>query len=150
MKQSGPVPVGGGTISYHDIGDYLSREEKLAAVAGASIGDLPWQRITPNEHHDWLNLRDERYDRLVLLAGEPGAIFHTGSNGLVTNRDTWVYNSSEAALRRNVGAMIDFYNEQVRAFAVTTAGQSATTKQRATRAEAFVNKDPAQFRLGIG
>ena len=63
----------------------------------------------------------------------------------MTNRDTWVYNSSEAALRRNVGAMIDFYNEQVRAFAVTTAGQSATTKQRATRAEAFVNKDPARF-----
>ena len=54
VKQPGPVPVGG-AIFYHDIGDYLSREEKLAAVAEASIADLPWQRITPNEHHDWLN-----------------------------------------------------------------------------------------------
>ena len=122
VKQPGPVPAGGGTISYHDIGDYLSRDEKLAAVAAASIDGLPWQRITPNEHHDWLNQRDHRYERLIPLAGEPGAIFHTASNGLKTNRDAWVYNSSEAALRRNVGDMIDFYNEQVRAFAADAAG----------------------------
>ena len=104
VKQPGPVPEGGGVISYHDIGDYLSREEKLAAVAEASIENLPWQRITPNEQHDWLNQRDGRYGRLIPLAGEPGAIFHTGSRGLITNRDAWVYNSSEAALRRNVGS----------------------------------------------
>ena len=77
---------------------------------------MPWQRITPNEHHDWLNQRDKRYSQLVSLADEPGAIFHTGSNGLKTNRDAWGYNSSGATLRRNVGSMIDFYNDQVRAF----------------------------------
>ena len=60
VKQAGPVPAGGGTIAYHDIGDYLSREEKLAAVAEANVDTLPWQRITPNEHHDWLNQRDAR------------------------------------------------------------------------------------------
>ncbi len=117
VKQPGPVPAGGGTISYHDIGDYLTSKEKLAAVAVAGIGSLPWQRITPNEHHDWLNQRDKRYSQLVPLADEPGAIFHTGSNGVLkTSRDAWVYNSSEAALRRNVGSMIDFYNDHVRAF----------------------------------
>ena len=122
VKQPGPVPEGGGVISYHDIGDNLSREEKLAVVAEASIANLPWERITPNEHHDWLNQRDDRYGQLVSLAGEPGAIFHTGSRGLSTSRDTWVYNSSEAALRRNVGAMIDFYNEQAAAFAAEAPG----------------------------
>ena len=143
VKQSGPVPADGGTISYHDIGDYLSREEKLAAVAGASIGDLPWQRITPNEHHDWLNQRDHRYDRLIPLAGEPEAIFHTASNGLKTNRDAWVYNSSEAALRRNVGGMIDFYNDQAAAFAADAPGV-----RRAAEAKAFVDNDPARFSWG--
>ena len=111
VRQPDPIPAGGGTISYHDIGDYLSREEKLAAVAGASIGDLPWERITPNEQHDWLNQRDDRYGQLVPLAGEPGAVFHTGSRRLITSRDAWVYNSSEPALRRSVGAMIRFYND---------------------------------------
>ena len=145
VKQPGPVPAGGGTISYHDIGDYLSRDEKLAAVAGASIGDLPWQCVTPNEHHDWLNQRDHRYDRLIPLAGEPGAIFHTASNGLKTNRDAWVYNSSEAALRRNVGGMIDFYNDQAAAFAADAPGV-----RRAAESESIRRQRPSPFQLGHG
>ena len=143
VKQPGAVPAGRGDISYHDIGDYLSRDEKLAAVAVASIDSLPWHLITPNEHHDWLNQRDERYDQLIPLAGEPGAIFHTPSNGLVTNRDAWVYNSSEAALRSNVQGMIDFYNEQVRAFAAHATGQQHA--QLTAEVMAFVDKDPARF-----
>ena len=143
VKQPGPVPAGGGTISYHDIGDYLSRDEKLAAVAVANIDDLPWQRITPNEHHDWLSQRDGRYGRLIPLAGEPGAIFHTASNGLKTNRDVWVYNSSEAALRRNVQGMIDFYNEQAAAFAAQAPGVRG-----ADEVKAFVDNDAARFSWG--
>ena len=144
VKQPGPVPEGGGVISYHDIGDYLSREEKLAAVAETSIDDLPWQRITPNEHHDWLSQRDGRYGRLIPLAGEPGAIFHTASHGLKTNRDTWVYNSSEPALRHNVGDMIAFYNEQVLAFAAEAQG-TGSRKKRAADAGAFADKDPTRI-----
>ena len=143
VKQPGPVPVGGGTISYHDIGDYLSREEKLAAVASASIDGLPWQRITPNEHHDWLNQRDHRYGRLVPLAGEPSAIFRTDSNGLQTNRDAWVYNSSERSLRGNVQAMIDFYNDQVGAFAAHATVRAHG--QGLAEVQAFVDTDPSRF-----
>ncbi len=145
VKKTGPVPADGGTISYHDVGDYLSREEKLTAVSEASVGSLPWQRITPNEHHDWLNQRDSRYDQLVPLSGESGAVFQIESNGLQTNRDAWVYNSSEAALRRNVGAMIAFYNEQVDAFAAATEGEFLSKMRRAERAKALVDKDPTHF-----
>ena len=140
VKQPGPVAAGGGTISYHDIGDYLSRDEKLAAVAEASIDSLPWQHIAPNEHHDWLNQRDDRYGHLVPLAGEPGAIFHTGSLGLATGRDVWVYNSSQNALRRKVEAMVGFYNDQLAAFAAEAPGMS-----RADEAKEFVDNDPARF-----
>ena len=145
VKQPGPVPAGGGTISYHDIGDYLSRDEKLAAVAAASIDGLPWQRITPNEHHDWLNQRDHRYDRLIPLAGSSGAIFHTDSLGLATSRDVWVYNSSEAALRQNVESMLEFYNGQVDAFVAASPVQSEPKAQRIEEARRFVTKDPSRF-----
>ncbi len=145
VKQPGPVPAGGGTISYHDIGDYLSRDEKLAAVAAASIDGLPWQRITPNEHHDWLNQRDHRYDRLIPLAGSSGAIFHTDSLGLATSRDVWVYNSSEAALRQNVESMLEFYNGQVDAFVAASPVQSEPKAQRVEEARRFVTKDPSRF-----
>ncbi len=145
VKQPGPIPAGGGTIFYHDVGDYLSREEKLAAVTAVSVADLPWQRITPNDHHDWLNQRDRRYDRLVPLAGEPGAIFHTASRGLATSRDAWVYNSSETALRRNVQGMIDFYNEQAATFAAQAPGVRG-----AGEVKAFVDNDPARFSWDVG
>ena len=144
VKKSGPVPDGGGEIFYHDIGGYLSREEKFAAVAEANVDTLPWQRITPNEHHDWLNQRDARYGQLVPLAGEPSAIFHTGSTGLKTSRDAWVYNSSEPALRRNIGEMIEFYNDQVDAF-TTKAQHTATRKERVAEAAAFADKDPTRI-----
>ena len=143
VKQPGPVPVGGGAISYHDIGDYLGRDEKLAAVAEANIADLPWQRLKPNEHHDWLNQRDHRYDQLVPLAGRSGAIFHTGSRGVATGRDTWVYNSSEDALRRNVQGMIDFYNDQLAAFSADAPGVRS-----AEEAKAFVDHDSARVSWG--
>ena len=149
VKQAGPVPAGGGTIAYHDIGDYLSREEKLAAVAEANVDTLPWQRITPNKHHDWLNQRDARYGQLVPLAGEPSAIFHTVSLGLATNRDAWAYNSSEPELRRNVGAMIDFYNDQVRAFAAE-AQTTGARKEREAHAAAFADKDPTRINWNDG
>ena len=145
VKEAGPVPAGGGVISYHGIADYLSREDKLAAVAEASLDSLPWQRITPNEHHDWLNQRDDRYDQLIPLAGERGAIFHTVSRGLETTRDAWVYNSSDTALRRNVGAMIDFYNEQAAAFAEAPVGESTAKRLRVEEAKDFVDKDPTRF-----
>ena len=150
VKQPGSVPAGGGAISYHDIGDYLSREEKLAEVAAASVADLPWQRITPNDHHDWLNQRDRRYDRLVPLAGESGAIFHTASRGLATSRDAWVYNSSETALHRNVQGMIGFYNDQLAAFVAAPLGQAQTKSQRADVAGSLVDKDPTRFSWDVG
>jgi predicted helicase len=35
------------------------------------------------------------------------------SNGLVTNRDAWAYNSSEEALLANMASMIGVFNSEV-------------------------------------
>ena len=47
-------------IHYRDIGDYLTREEKLEALREAvSIkGISDWQIITPDVHHDWIQQRN--------------------------------------------------------------------------------------------
>ena len=62
-----PAHNGKCRIHYKDIGDYLSREEKLQIVREsgsiASISD--WQRIAPDEHHDWLEQRDPEYQRFM-------------------------------------------------------------------------------------
>ncbi|MDP9357859.1 MAG: N-6 DNA methylase [Chloroflexota bacterium] len=111
-------------LHYHDIGDYLTEEDKLAIIAGfGSIASLPWQRITPNANHDWINQRDVGFDAFLPMgmarAAEGQPIFSAHANGIVTNRDAWVYNFSLTHLEANVSTLITNYNLQVAAFAGT-------------------------------
>jgi predicted helicase len=108
-------------IFYKDIGDYLSREEKLRIVReDRSIlnPDLKMTKIKPNEHGDWINKRNSKFDEFIPL--EPikkfdnmtQSFFSTYAIGISTNRDAWVYNFSKNLLISNMKKMISFYNEQ--------------------------------------
>ena len=131
-----------GTIHYHDIGDYLSREEKLARLAAFARGDqtIPWRCIEPDSYGDWINQRDAAFYTYLPLGDKKtkGAetVFRLYSLGLGTNRDTWCYNASHAELERNVRRSLKFYNGEVDRYA------------RDGRIEAvndFVDKDPKRF-----
>ena len=113
------------TIHYHDIGDYLSREEKLAIVQKfGSVGKMEWQRLKPNQHGDWLNQRNDAFESFIPLAPEKKfdtaskSVFTTYAIGLASNRDAWVYNFSKTELERNMRRMVEFYNEQQRDYRV--------------------------------
>ncbi|WP_258229004.1 DEAD/DEAH box helicase [Arthrobacter sp. HMWF013] len=115
-SHSGPAE-----IQYRDIGDYLTREEKLDILSiERSIEGTPWETILPNNHGDWINHRDEKYDTYQPIGdkatkGKPTTpgIFETYSNGLKTNRDAWCYNFSPLSVASNIQRMIDFYNGQL-------------------------------------
>ena len=90
-------------IHYRDIGDYLTREEKLDTLREAvSIkGFNDWGTITPNTHYDWIGQRSEAFTRFYPLGTTEAkakkadnAIFHLYSLGLSTNRNAYVYNFS--------------------------------------------------------
>ena len=108
-------------IRYHDIGDYLKREQKLDILRQAChLGGIPsWQAIQPNDKEDWINQRDGGFDDLLPLTPEKSkkmdsvSVFSFLSYGLQTNRDAWVYNYSEAAVAENMEGMITFYNRQL-------------------------------------
>jgi len=105
---------GPGTIHYHDIGDYLSREDKLAITESAgSIEGLSWQTIIPNDANDWINQRSDDFQELKPLTGNDDALFAIRSNGIKTNRDAYVYNFSFEGLSRSASEHIDFFNEQI-------------------------------------
>ena len=57
-------------IFYHDIGDYLSREEKLEQMASASLKSLSWQKIIPNAQNDWLRQRNPEFQKYLPLGTE--------------------------------------------------------------------------------
>lgn len=111
-----------GSIRYHDIGDYLDQKEKLQTVGNfASVENIPWRSVTPNEHGDWINVRDPAFAKFMLLGDKDDEkvlrLFETYSSGVKTNRDAWAYNFSRRRLADNMGRMIDFYNDQRVAYA---------------------------------
>lgn len=108
-------------IYYHDIGDYLSREEKLKIVS--EIGSISNQNfaletLKPNEHNDWLNQRNDIFKEFIAIEPEQKfdlktkTFFTTYSLGIVSSRDSWVYNSSKKSLIDNILKTINFYNKQ--------------------------------------
>ena len=114
-----PNKTGKANIYYHDIGDYLSREQKLKMVKDfRSVDGIEWKQIQPNDKHDWINQRDGVFDTLIELAPEKKfdykakSFFNTNIIGISTNRDSWVYNFSKSAVGENMSRMIDFYNSQ--------------------------------------
>ena len=135
-------------IFYHDIGSYLTREQKLEIITDFDgIGAIPWKSIVPNAAHDWINQRDPAFDRFIPMADKGNAettIFSSYSRGLETSRDAWAYNFSRAKLEKNVRAMIEFYNDQVDAFWATNP-----TKPK-EQIEAFIVKDPRKISWSRG
>lgn len=135
-------------ICYHDIGDYLSREEKLNIIR--NMGDISnplmqWTTITPNEHGDWLNKRSEQFKLYTPLEPEKKfnlkakSVFNTYAIGLASNRDTWVYNFSKQAIEKNMAAMIDFYNQQQQAY------QKAVKSNPDLSVENFIDTNPTKI-----
>ncbi|PQC35672.1 helicase, partial [Enterococcus faecium] len=94
-------------IQYFDIGDYLTREEKLNIVnVKESINSIDWKEIIPDKHNDWINKRDENYSSYPKIAGE---IFEDWAVGANTSRDSWVISFSKEDLSKNVQRMIEQY-----------------------------------------
>lgn len=134
-----------GRIFYHDIGDYLTREDKLKTIAafrslrGITEAD-GWTEITPNEHGDWLKQRNQDLSKFMPIGikktNGDNAIFTVFSNGLKTNMDAWAYNSSPAELEANMRRLAEVYNNEVERFARESNGQ---------KIEDFAVKDPRRI-----
>ena len=105
-------------IKYCDIGDYLSRDEKLAKIKKLhSVLSDEFKILTPNEKGDWINQRGNTFETFLPLApnkkfeATAQSFFVTNSLGISTNRDVWCYNFSNNELAKNIQTTIDFYNE---------------------------------------
>ncbi|GHP96281.1 hypothetical protein VN0268_12090 [Helicobacter pylori] len=113
--------VNNNTIHYYDIGDYLKREEKLNRLAHfTDLDAIPFETITPNNKGDWINQRDDAFDKLIPLKRDKKlqnpSVFDINSMGVTTNRDPWVYNFSPKILTQSVQTCIDTYNADLKRF----------------------------------
>lgn len=112
-----------GNIYFHDIGDYLSQQDKLEKIAQfQSIAGIThaqgWQAITPDKYGDWINQRDDSFGEHISLADKKDksskTIFKTHSRGISTSRDAWCYNFSLKKIESNVYKMIETYNSSLK------------------------------------
>jgi len=140
-----------GQIYFHDIGDYLSLEEKLENISSfASIAGITavsgWQSITPDMHGDWLSQRDGSFSQHIVLGDKKGdalKLFDNFSLGVATARDIWCYNASKATVTDNMSRMIEFYNSETERFNQAFAGLDK--KAREAKVDDFIDTDRTQI-----
>ncbi len=140
-----------GKIYFHDIGDYLTREEKLekiesyASIAGITEASI-WQTVVPDTHGDWLKQRDGSFSDFIVLGDKKSdalKLFDNFSRGLEAGRDAWCYNASKESVVGNMTRMVVFYNNEVARFNAVYA--RLDKKAREERMDGFINTDPAQI-----
>lgn len=140
-----------GQISFHDIGDYLSREDKLAKIE--SLGSIAgitaeqgWQIITPDAHGDWLRQRDDSFAEHPAMGDKKGnglKLFENFTLGIATGRDTWCYNASKAKAITNVGRLIAFYGAEAQRMEQAHPGLSK--KAREELLDSFISTDSTKI-----
>lgn len=146
-----PASTDIGKIHFHDIGDYLTREEKLAQIqefmSVKGIGEAGlWEEIAPDQHGDWRGQRDESFSCHILIGDKKNSglrIFDNFSLGVVTNRDAWCYNASKEALSHNLGGMIRFYNAELDR--MKARYPALDKKAREKLIDEFIDTDPTQI-----
>lgn len=101
-------------IFYRDIGDYLSKEEKLEKINNyKSIKNIEFISIHPSSNNSWINQYDENYVDFVPLNEGKNGLFFEKYAGIGTNRDSWVYNFSKINSKVNAERMISNFNNEV-------------------------------------
>jgi len=109
-----------GTLRYKDIGNYLTREEKINIIKNIkTIQNIKdWEIIIPDKHNDWIGQRNASFDSYIPIgskeakAGKTNAVFRMYSRGVTTNRDVWAYNSQSEILGENMKRHIEYCNMQ--------------------------------------
>ena len=113
--------LGGCGIHYASREDAELAVEKLEYLRGASLKDIAFEPITPDDKSNWLNQSGSDFDTLLPLAdrqtklaktvSDEQSVFGLYSMGVVSNRDEWVYDFDFGNLGGKVRALINLYEE---------------------------------------
>ncbi len=104
------------TINYSTVPNNLKTKEKLEYITKHSIDTLNWEVITPDKNNDWLNKRNDDFEKFIPIGDKKTgdkAIFSIYSRGITTGRDSWLYNFSKNNLGNNITNTINYYNSEI-------------------------------------
>lgn len=148
-----PDSMSHGKLHYRDIGDYLTREQKLALVADyGAIEGVPWEMLEPNEQGDWANSRTHAFGTFPSLGdknSDTAGFFTKYSAGLVTARDSWVENFSSEKVVASMESMSNFYNAQLKARHEAAAANASWLRDNDSIRISWNRDDVRRIELGI-
>lgn len=151
-----PNTAKNGQVHFYDIGDYLTREQKLekivnfASIKGITDAGL-WNAITPDVHNDWIGQRDNSFEKFISIGDKKDVsaitVFDNYSRGIATSRDTWCYNYSQSSLKSIMCSMVDFYNSEVERYKNACEG---LPKPSWPEIDEFINTDSSKISWNRG
>jgi Predicted helicase len=100
-------------VHYADIGDYLSKKDKLQKLAQNDIDSITYKEVMIDSNGDWINQRDSRYDKYFSMGNNDNEIFENKLVGFNTNRDYWTFGFSKIDVLNKISRMIDNYNSEI-------------------------------------
>ena len=104
-------------IHYHDIGDYLTREDKLNILRDdESILNIDWQSVVPDKNNDWINQRDENYELYNSMYDKNDvgkSIYLDQLTGIYSGRDFWVSGFSKISTIDNSKRLVENYSKEL-------------------------------------
>ncbi|NCQ97844.1 MAG: N-6 DNA methylase [Microcystis aeruginosa L211-101] len=112
-------------IFYTHLPQFETVESKLSFLSQTRLEKLSFDHIIPDDKYNWVNISDNDFKYLLLLADKDTkiakiltndkSIFKLFSLGVSTNRDEWIIDYSLDNLCQKMLFFIDFYeNHQVR------------------------------------
>lgn len=143
-----------GFVHYKDIGDYLSREEKLKILKESeSISNLEWENIYPDKRNDWINQTNEEFEKLLPLVksekNNTSFSLYDGnvSIGVMAARDDWVIGFNSKIILDSMKTFVEtFNNEQNRILTLLKQSKIISSKEKLDFAKRNVTFDKTKIK----
>jgi predicted helicase len=91
----------------------------LAFLNSVNIAALQFDVVKPNTRHDWINVAETDFDKLLpfisrdakeAAKGQERAIFKLYTLGISTNRDDWIYDLDKDGVKRKIKFFLETYD----------------------------------------
>ncbi|CAM3349289.1 site-specific DNA-methyltransferase (adenine-specific) [Deinococcus saxicola] len=106
-------------IHYHEVPDCWTAEQKKAFLRDNKFWDIDFERIRPDDKHNWVNLAEHDWEKFLPVAaketkaakslGQERAIFKEYAPGIVSARDEWVTSLDAKQLEVKMKAFVPEY-----------------------------------------
>lgn len=107
-------------IQYIALNDNWRKEQKLQWFTENPLKKIHFKHIQPDKNNNWINIADNDFETLLPLCSKDvksgkskKALFELFTNGVVTNRDEWVYDFDLLILQRKMNFFSETYNENI-------------------------------------